>query len=52
MKIFNTLLLLLSYNIVFSQSMEFEDYNPPSTLVVPENPVTKAKYPFIDVLLG
>lgn len=27
----------------------FEEYNPPSTLVVPENPVTKARYPFIDV---
>ncbi|MCF6359199.1 MAG: amidohydrolase family protein [Cyclobacteriaceae bacterium] len=33
----------------FAQNMEFEDYNPPSTLVVPEHPITKAKYPFIDV---
>lgn len=32
-----------------SLQMDFEDYNPPSTLVVPENIVTKAKYPFIDV---
>ena len=29
--------------------MDFEDYDPPSTLVVPEHPVTKAKFPFIDV---
>ncbi|MDH5367217.1 MAG: amidohydrolase [Cyclobacteriaceae bacterium] len=29
--------------------MGFEDYNPPSTLVVPENKINKAKYPFIDV---
>lgn len=29
--------------------MGFEDYVPTSTLVVPENPVQRAKYPFIDV---
>lgn len=29
--------------------MSFEDYNPKSTLVVPENIVTKARFPFIDV---
>ena len=29
--------------------MDFEKYNPPSTLVVPEHKVTKAKFPFIDV---
>ncbi len=29
--------------------MNFETYNPPSTLVVPGKPVTKAKFPFIDV---
>lgn len=29
--------------------MQFESYDPPSTLVVPENPVNRAKYPFIDV---
>ena len=32
-----------------STDLSFEEYNPPSTLVVPENPVTRAKYPFIDV---
>jgi predicted TIM-barrel fold metal-dependent hydrolase len=29
--------------------MDFETYNPPSTLVVPEHKPTKAKFPFIDV---
>jgi len=29
--------------------MDFEKYNPPSTLVVPEHKVTRAKFPFIDV---
>ena len=31
------------------QSMTIEDYEPQSTLVVPEHPVARAKYPFIDV---
>ncbi|MFY0607328.1 MAG: amidohydrolase family protein [Cyclobacteriaceae bacterium] len=31
------------------KQMDFEEYNPISTLVVPENIVTKAKFPFIDV---
>lgn len=29
--------------------MDFESYNPVSTLVVPEHKLTSAKYPFIDV---
>ncbi|TMI82627.1 MAG: amidohydrolase, partial [Bacteroidetes bacterium] len=29
--------------------MDFENYNPRSTLVVPEHKLTRAKYPFIDV---
>ncbi|HKI04719.1 MAG TPA: amidohydrolase family protein [Thermoanaerobaculia bacterium] len=29
--------------------MSFEDYEPKSTLVVPEHPVTRARFPFIDV---
>ena len=32
-----------------SKSMSFEDYNPKSTLVVPEHPVNRAKYPIIDI---
>jgi predicted TIM-barrel fold metal-dependent hydrolase len=30
-------------------SLSIEEYTPKSTLVVPENPVTRAKFPFIDV---
>jgi uncharacterized protein len=29
--------------------MDFEEYDPPSTLVAPEHVLTKAKFPFIDV---
>lgn len=29
--------------------MDWEKYDPPSTLVVPENPLKRAKYPFLDV---
>ena len=29
--------------------VDFEAYDPPSTLVVPENPVAHAKFPFVDV---
>ncbi len=31
------------------KTMDFEKYDPVSTLVVPEHPVTRAKFPFIDV---
>ena len=34
---------------IFGQEMTIENYEPKSTLVVPENPITKAKYPFVDV---
>ncbi|MDX1478448.1 MAG: amidohydrolase family protein [Saprospiraceae bacterium] len=30
-------------------SIDFESYDPPSTLVVPENPRPRAKFPFIDI---
>ena len=32
-----------------AQTMSIEEYDPKSTLVVPEHPVKRAKYPFIDV---
>ncbi len=32
-----------------SQTMSFEEYNPPSTLVVPGHNLTRAKFPFVDV---
>ena len=50
--------VLLSFSsMVFAQRtpidssliMNWEDYDPPSTLVVPENPTDHAKFPFIDV---
>ena len=31
-----------------AQHMQWEDYEPVSTLVVPQNPVHTAKYPFVD----
>ncbi|MEQ6119748.1 amidohydrolase family protein [Reichenbachiella sp. MALMAid0571] len=47
--IFTVLSLVLIQSQIFSQTMDFETYNPPSTLVVPEHEVTRAKFPFIDV---
>jgi hypothetical protein len=32
-----------------AQNLSFEDYNPTSTLVVPGNIITPAKFPFIDL---
>src|SRR5690349_24278830 len=29
--------------------MDFEEYEPPSTLVAPEHVLTRSKFPFIDV---
>ncbi len=43
---------LLIITFMYPQSdttMYFEEYDPPSSLVVPQHPLTKAKYPFIDV---
>src|SRR6266702_2844585 len=39
---------LTSY-LALAQTMTIEEYEPKSTLVVPQHPVTRAKYPFIDV---
>ncbi|MFT6865686.1 MAG: putative TIM-barrel fold metal-dependent hydrolase [Cyclobacteriaceae bacterium] len=56
MKYILPLLLFISYTLVYSQNdsdkeqiMDFELYEPISTLVVPEHRITKAKFPFIDV---
>lgn len=48
------ILILLSFSLHARQGgnepqMDFEEYNPTSTLVVPENPIKRAKYPFVDV---
>jgi predicted TIM-barrel fold metal-dependent hydrolase len=48
-----TLAILLSMPAFFfsgySQELSFEEYNPESTLVVPGEPILKAKFPFIDI---
>ncbi|MEQ8365005.1 MAG: amidohydrolase family protein [Cyclobacteriaceae bacterium] len=45
--------MLLSFAVrsqdVSEKTMDFELYDPVSTLVVPENPVKRAKFPFVDV---
>ena len=50
------LLFMVGIGSLFAQrrqpldvTMDFEAYDPPSTLVVPENPKTKAIYPFVDI---
>ena len=41
--------LLATALVSLGQTMSIEEYDPRSTLVVPEHIVTRAKYPFIDV---
>jgi predicted TIM-barrel fold metal-dependent hydrolase len=50
-KLLFTACLLFAVTVTFSQepTMDFEKYNPPSTLIVPEHHLTSAKFPFIDV---
>ena len=43
------LLLIFILGTSQAQELTFEEYNPESTLVVPENPVTRAKFPVVDV---
>jgi uncharacterized protein len=50
MKILTGALILLSFYMQScAQEMDMENYNPKSTLIVPEHIIKKAKYPFIDV---
>ena len=50
MKLLITISLTLFSCAVFAQAdLTFEEYNPKSTLVVPGSPVTRAKFPFIDI---
>jgi predicted TIM-barrel fold metal-dependent hydrolase len=52
MKEYVLALLIFISSTCWSQTgarMDFESYNPPSTLVVPQHKLTKAKFPFIDV---
>ena len=43
------ILMALCACIVSAQEMSIEEYEPVSTLVVPETKVARAKFPFIDV---
>ncbi len=43
------LLLLAAPAALPAQTITFEEYDPPSTLVVPEHPVTRARYPIVDI---
>ena len=53
----STLTLLFVFSVAFSfaqqstdqSAMSFEEYNPTSTLVVPENPLKRAKFAFVDI---
>ena len=40
---------LASSSLAQEETLAFHAYDPPSTLVVPENPVARARYPFVDV---
>ncbi|MEN8375658.1 MAG: amidohydrolase, partial [Gemmatimonadota bacterium] len=42
-------LVLVATTGLGAQEMSFEEYEPRSTLVVPENPVSRARFPFVDV---
>lgn len=44
------LILIFALNLTtIAQELSFEEYNPESTLVVPGEPILRAKYPFIDI---
>lgn len=48
------LIVFSAFHNTFAQNpespvMDFEKYDPPSTLVVPEHKLTRAKFPFIDI---
>lgn len=48
-KVFFICSLLVTAIANAQQKIDFETYNPPSTLVVPQHPVSRSKFPFIDV---
>src|SRR2546423_11816784 len=43
------LALALFSSLAYSQTLSIEEYEPKSTLYVPQHPITRPKYPFIDV---
>ncbi len=42
-------ILALQIGSLYGQEMGFEEYNPPTTLVVPTHEVHEAKFPFVDI---
>src|ERR1043165_4632856 len=53
-KVFLFVMLLFSAAVMaqdkpLDMKMDFEEYDPPSSLVVEEHRLTKAKFPFIDI---
>lgn len=44
-----SLLIFIPILVSAQDDLTFEEYNPTSTLVVPGKPITKAKFPFIDI---
>lgn len=46
---FITLLPVISFAQQEEMTMSFEEYNPTSTLVVPGEEITRAKFPFVDI---
>lgn len=48
--VLGAVLLAMTLTVCAQQpKIDFESYDPPSTLVVPENPVTRSRFPFVDV---
>ena len=44
------LILIVAFSpLTYAQEMGFEEYNPKSTLIVPENPIQRAKFKFVDI---
>jgi predicted TIM-barrel fold metal-dependent hydrolase len=48
-KICLPVIIFLVFSYSNAQDLTFEEYNPTSTMVVPEHIIKKAKYPFIDI---
>lgn len=44
-----TTILACAQERPLDMKMDFEEYDPPSTLVVPEHHITRAKFPFVDI---
>src|SRR5690349_19278622 len=47
--VFGLVLLIEAQEKPLDMKMDFEEYDPPSTLVVEEHHLTRSKFPFIDI---